>query len=139
MNGYEFIKNILLFSMFYSLVMTLLAYSVTIPTEFAPEKGIHDIGLNVETLYSRSVGIIVLDLGALVFFTGNAVLDFLINFVTAVPSAITAVLGFAFSFTNLQADVINTVKNSLFMVAVALYVIALIAIILNVRARGGVM
>jgi len=138
MDGYEFIKNIVLFSMFYSLVMTLLTYSVSVPAEFSPEKSVNEISSSVESVYKSSVGIPIIDLGALVFFTGNAVLDFLINFVTAVPSATTAVLAFALSFTNLPSDVINLVKGSLYAIGIALYVITLIAIILNVRSRGAV-
>jgi preprotein translocase subunit Sss1 len=42
-------------------------------------------------------------------------------------------------FTNLPADVINTVKTSIFAVGIVLYVITLIAIILNIRSRGAVL
>jgi hypothetical protein len=138
-SGYEFMKNIILFSAFYSLIVTLLSYAVIVPNEFVPEKNINDIRGLTENVYKNSIGIPIIDLGALVFFTGNAFLDFLINFVTAVPSAAVAVLGFAFMFTNLPADIINTVKTSIFAVGIVLYVITLIAIILNIRSRGAVL
>jgi len=137
-SGYEFIKNIVLFSMFYSLVMTLLAYSVSVPAEFSPEKTVGEVSSSLESVYRSSVGVPVIDLGALVFFTGNAVLDFLVNFVTAVPSATTAAIGFALAFTNLPPDVVNLVKSSLYAIGIALYVITLIAIIMNIRSRGAV-
>jgi hypothetical protein len=138
-SGYEFMKSIILFSAFYSLVVTLLSYAVIVPNEFVPEKNINDIRGLTENVYKNSIGIPIIDLGALVFFTGNAFLDFLINFITAVPSAAVAVLGFAFMFTNLPADVINVVKTSIFAVGIVLYVITLIAIILNIRSRGAVL
>jgi hypothetical protein len=138
-SGYEFMKNIILFSAFYSLIVTLLSYAVIVPNEFIPEKNINDIRGLTENVYKNSVGIPIIDLGALVFFTGNAFLDFLINFITAVPSATVAVLSFAFMFTNLPTDVINVVKTSIFAVGIVLYVITLIAIILNIRSRGAVL
>ena len=64
-SGYEFMKSIILFSAFYSLVVTLLSYAVIVPNEFVPEKNINDIRGLTENVYKNSIGIPIIDLGAL--------------------------------------------------------------------------
>lgn len=95
-NVMDVFKGIIIMQLFYAVAVTLIA--VALPaSSLNYVTGFSDAGtsINVEGVASEVQGsltqqtdIPVIELGALVFYSGNILIDLLVNFVTALPQMI---------------------------------------------------
>lgn len=80
----------------------------------------------------------LVDLGTLVFFSGNVVVDLMLNTILAIPEMITILVNGILSLLPISSYVAVQIKVFIFAAISIMYVIMLLAFIADVRSRGGV-
>lgn len=131
------IREIVLFSLVYSLAMTVLGYAVYVPVEFSHQgKPLQEYVEKSHGLYSGLMGVPLIDVGGLVFYSGNLVIDFLVNFVTAIPSVATALLSVFFYFFPIQREFAELLKLGTYTMLSVIIIVYLVVTLLQIRARG---
>lgn len=141
----DYFKTIILISLFYSVCITSI--SRTIPSDALRFVSSFNTGGNfdveivqakIEQGVKQQTTLPIIDVGALVFYSGNIFLDLLLNFVFALPQLITMVIagvGFLVSF---DKELIVMVQTFLTAIISIMYFIGLIQMLLNIRSGGRV-
>lgn len=147
---FSYFKAVLLVSFIYGFGITLLAYAL--PTDAQAfgetyEAGISNAGLGYETIaqdvegsFNQQLNIPVIELGSLVYYSGNVLADLVVNFVTALPQIITLLLnGVVTVFgNNIEIGLLAILQGFISAVVLAFYVLAIVSLLLTVRSSGGV-
>lgn len=139
-------KAILLTQLFYSLAITLLLYAL--PAAVLPQLhsfsdlsnniDLNNVTSNIQSSLTRQTQVSVVDLGALVLFSGNILLDLLVNFAFALPQMITLLINGTIMLIGIDAQItliIQTFATALIMI---MYFISLLTLLTNIRSRGTV-
>lgn len=143
-NMIDFFKLMIIVQLFYSFSITAVAYgmpssSLNYVTGFTPSSTLFDMQATaneVQSSLDSQTKIPVIELGALVFYSGNIILDLLLNFLTALPQMIGLVIhGIMLLFTidnylYALVEMFSTVAISIW------YMISLIQLITGIRAKG---
>lgn len=142
----EWLKIIVIVQLFFSASMTILVHSMpadtlnysTVFNDEASQHGLQDIGNQVESTLGRQTQIPIVELGSLIFYSGNILVDFILNFAFAIPEMIGlivngitmmfAVDSYAFAIAELFAVVAVS----------AIYIIGLVQTLLNLRGQGNI-
>lgn len=139
-----FFKIIIIVQLFYAFSITMLAYSM--PTEtisyvtgFSADDSwnLESVSGDIQGSVGDQLDIPVIELGALVFYSGNILIDLLLNFLYAVPQMIGMLInGFLILF-NVDSYLFATIELFAGVVVTALYLIGLIELLINVRSGRG--
>lgn len=133
------IRAIVLFSVCYSIVISLIAHALYVPSEFtAYATDLTTTTAKTEQMFKGVMGVPLLDIGGLIFYTGNIIIDFLMNFVTALPSVASLLIDIFFRFFPVGSAVASTFKLGIYTLVSIVIVIYLVQTLLNIRARGSV-
>jgi len=89
----DYFKVVLALMLFYSFAITILAYSVpsdslqyvTAFSDVGNSIDLETVGNDVQESLESQTNIPVIELGALVFYSGNILIDLLLNFAFAIP------------------------------------------------------
>lgn len=139
-------KAVLVLQLFYAFVITILAHSiaVTMPGAIGQVSAFSsvtdDINLvNVSTEIQGSLesqtNIPVIEIGALVFYSGNILLDLLFNFAFAIPEMLGMLVnGILLLFGNLDSFIWVTVQVFASVLVVVMYVVGLIELLASIRS-----
>lgn len=148
MDAIDSIKIIFVISIFFSLGMNLISY--TIPDDAkvylltanqqASNYNMTNIKNNVEGSYTKiRTGIPLIDIaGSLVFSSGNIFLDLIMNFALATPSLISLIIGIVFSFFPIDVQIITIIKVFIFAVFSVIYFINMIVLAINAFSEAGI-
>lgn len=146
MNAVNTIVAIFLVMAFYSFSIT--AYTFYLPSDVIAQSylfaepansySLNTLNEDVTQGLSRQTNIPVIDLGALVFYSGNFILDLALNFLTAIPQMLTLLLTGVLMIFGINTDLANMINAFLNVLVGGLYVISLILMLINVRSRGSV-
>jgi len=128
---------------FYSLAITLLLYSMPLTdVNYVAQFEASEANNNLETIsndfqdsFNTQAGFGIVDVGALALFSGNIVIDLILNFFTAIPSMITLLLRAIFMFVSIEATLQTTIEAFVFVLIAVIYVISLLNFLINVRSR----
>ena len=134
-------KVTIIIMLFYSMCITMVTYSLpedakVYMTGFETETdfSLESIGTDVEESLTTQTNVPVIEVGALVFYTGNIILDLLLNFAYAIPQMIGLVLhGLAVLF-NFDNFIWSTIQLFASVTITVLYFIGLIQILSGVRS-----
>jgi hypothetical protein len=136
-------KIILVVMLFYSFATTVIAYSlpesaVEYTDAFTNFQGgnvsMEGISNDVQESLEQQTDIPVIELGALVFYSGNILLDLLVNFAFAIPGMLSALLNGILYLVGIDAILAYHLQAFLTAVMVALYFFALIQLITGLRS-----
>lgn len=140
----EYMKVILIMMVFYSAVMTGITHAMpsdalsapAIFSEPAEKYNIDDLNEKMSESLQSQTNIPVVELGTLIYYSGNILVDFLFNFVFAVPEMIGLFFNGVGILFNLPGNmwIIITLATSVMMIGI--YVIGLMQAILNLRGQG---
>ena len=96
------------------------------------------VARDIQSSSERQMDIPVVDIGALVFHSGNIIVDLILNTIFAIPEMVTILInGFLFFF-GVEAFVATQLKLLLWAVIGAIYIIAILAFIMNIRSGGNI-
>lgn len=138
----KFVTLMVMIQLFYGAGITLLAYSL--PTEQvnlistyqqpSSDLDMTEISDTIEENIQSQLNIPIVDISALVFLSGNIIIDMIINFFTAIPSMITIAISTFFMFFPVDAFIATQVKLVFWVFAAIMYFIAFLSFILSLRA-----
>jgi len=134
----------MLIQLFYAFAMTLLTHSLPaeqlqyVSSFSAPAESIdlNTVAGQIESSVQQQMNIPLLDLGALVFYSGNIIVDLFINFFTAVPQMATLLVSAFLMFFNVEAGLAAQLKLFVWVVIAVIYFLNLLIFIMNIRSSG---
>lgn len=141
-----YFKAIITVQILYTFIFTVLAHALVpfgIPT-FAQQLQPYqnqtinqqDLASKIQSSTTNQLNIPLVDLGSLVFYSGNILLDLMINFVTAIPGLFNLILDGLFIMVPIGAFYELTIKTTVYVFLTITYLITLIIFIMSVRSRG---
>ena len=134
-------KTIIVIMVFYSFAITLLVYSmpadtlnyVTSFSDITGSINLESVGTEVQDSITRQTNIPVIDIGALVFYSGNILIDLLLNFAYAIPEMFAIILNGIMLLLNLDTDIVSTVELFTVVLITVLYFIGIIQLLMGAR------
>lgn len=148
MSAMEYFKAILLTQLFYSLAITLLVYSLS-PVGFDPSiqsfsnsssnVDATEITSEIQDTLTRQTKVSVVDVGALVLFSGNILLDLLLNFTFALPQMITLLIDGTVKLVGIDAEITGIVQVFATALIMIMYFIGLLTLLTNIRSQGRIL
>lgn len=142
----DYLKVVLIVQLFYAFSITMVTYALPAAelenSRVALFEGPADvyseeyISSQVEGNVGKQFNLPVIELATLVFYSGNIVIDLLLNFITAVPQMFTLLISGFLLFFNLDAVVATQVKLFFETMITMLYIIGIITLLLSIRSGG---
>jgi len=146
MGAMDYLKYILIVQAFFAFSVTMVSYALPASTIdhvaiFEDQSGNLDIK-TVNAQFKESLqdqrNIPLIDVGALIFYSGNFILDLMVNFIFAVPQMIGMLInGISLIFSGIDTGLLALVETFLSLLVSTLYIIALIQTVTNIRSTGG--
>lgn len=128
---------------FYAVGITALVYSMpddavinSYNEVFAPsdDYNLNSIGSISSSALDDQTNLPSIDVGALVFYSGNILIDLLLNFVTALPQMISLLINGVLFLFNINSYFVDLLQIFTSVVTVSLYIIGLIQLLTSVRS-----
>ena len=144
-NALSLFKIMLVVMMFYSVAITLLNYSLAGQTGALDQLGVFGQGsisldavsTKVQSSMSSQLGIpLIAQFGALMLFSGNILVDLLLNFVFAVPQMIMILVNSLCMLFSINAYINATIQALFYTAYLALFMISIIQLLVNLRSGG---
>lgn len=146
MSAIDYFKAVLLTQIFYSLAVTLLLYSL--PADMLPpiqsfsdlsnNIDVNNITAEVQGTLTHQTQVSVVDIGSLVLFSGNILLDLLVNFAFALPQMITLLINGIVMLIGIDAYITLQIQVFATALIMIMYFITLLTLLTNIRSRGTV-
>jgi len=135
-------KVILIVQLFYAVAITFLVYSMPVDslqyvTGFSDITGdisLEGVASDVQDSVHAQTEIPVVELGALVFYSGNILIDLLLNFTFAIPQMLMMVVNGVAMLFSIDSNLLNTLQLFISVLVVIMYSIGLIQLITGVRS-----
>lgn len=140
MNAIEGFKTTLLIMAFYSVAITILAYTIPsaqqnyITTYELTDFKYDSLGEQMQGSLSSQQNLPLIELGALVFFSGNIMIDLILNFLYAIPQMIGLLISIIMVIFHFDNNLIILVQTFTSVIITSLYVIGLIQLLLGLRS-----
>ena len=141
-----FFQAIILVQLFYSFSVTTLSYALGVDGETFPElsllnldEGTTDLATisgDIQSSLELQTDIPLVELGTLVFYSGNIIIDLLLNFLFAIPQMITTAFLILAYFVNVDAYIWSQIKLVLFVLVSVSYLISIISLLTSMRSGG---
>jgi len=130
------LKAIFVMSLFYSLATTLLVHSLpetTIASHYIKFTDIQTQAEQFRQTVELERNIPIVNLGVMVFYSGNLFVDLLVNFVTAIPSMFSLILELLLLVFSPSTEVQSTIQLFFYLTTTTLYLISVLSSILSIR------
>lgn len=138
-------KAILIIQMFFSVAITGIAYAIpdsakhflTSYSDLTQTVNLQNISGSVQTSLQRQTTIPIIELGALVFYSGNILIDLLLNFAYALPQMIGLLINSIMLLLNVDSYIFALVEIFCSVIISVLYLVGIIQLISNARSQAG--
>lgn len=138
----NYLKIMILVQLFFSFGITILAYSMPNNTtpfinsyqSLAGDIDMANIKGDFESSLVSQLDIPAVEVGALVFYSGNILLDLLANFLFAVPIMIGLIISAITNLFSLDNFIVYTVQMFVSVVIGIIYIISLIQLLIGIRS-----
>lgn len=142
MGATNIFTTIILVQLFFAMAMTGYTYYVPsdalIPLQqhisFAEKTSFEDIKSSAEKNLEAQTNIPIVELGALVFYSGNILLDFILNFAFALPEMVTLFISTIFLLVSVPAQVATLIKIFAGVTISVLYFISIVQLLVGIRS-----
>lgn len=146
MDATKTIGIILMTMLFYSFGITMLAHFipadnlayVDIFSSSGAQLDFETVGEQLDDSIQDQINVPLIDLAALVFYSGNILIDFFLNFIFAFPQMVQILLSVMFNFMDVDIFIQTTVKQAVGIMVFVPFVLLLLSFILNMRSGRGV-
>lgn len=141
MSTFKYFETLIIMQLFYAFAVTVIVYSMPADTVnyisvFQTNVDLEGTSVKIQENLQRQMDIPVVDLGALVFYSGNIFVDLLLNFMTAIPQMFSLLLTGLFTFLNIDAYIATQLKLFTTTLLTITYVLMLLKFIMQIRSRG---
>lgn len=136
------LKTILVVQLFYAFAITLISYSIPVDalnfvtsySEITDTINLESVSNEVQGSLDSQSNIPVIELGALVFYSGNILIDLLVNFAFAIPEMIGLLVFGILSLLNVDSYIFATVELFAGVTMMVVYVVGLIQLLNTIRS-----
>jgi len=135
-------KVIIIVMLFYSFAITTLAYVipdgakdyVKIYSDVAETISLNGTAAKVQDSITRQTNLPIIELGAMVFYSGNIVIDLMLNFAFAIPQMLGMFINGIFTLINLDSYLFAIVQLFASVAVLVWYFISLIQLLTGIRS-----
>jgi len=135
-------KIMIVVNLFFAVAITLVAYAIPASarnyvepfSEMSDKISLNDTTTKVQSSIQRQTNIPVIELGALVFYSGNIIIDLLLNFAFALPEMVGLVISGLGLLINLDTFIVASVQLFISALMIVLYFIGLIQLLTGIRS-----
>lgn len=146
MANLELFKTILIIQFFYAFAITgivhfLPAESLDYVTSFSDitsNVDLETVGQDFQSSLEQQTDIPLIELGALIFYSGNILIDLLLNFIFAIPEMIILFLNALLMLVSIDTAITNILQLFISVLMLVMYVIYVMEILLGLRSGQGV-
>jgi len=133
MNIMDGLKTVLLVMLFYSFAITLISYAmpadarnyVTSFSEISSSLTLESVNSEVQDSLQAQSSIPVIDVGTLIFYSGNILIDLILNFVFAIPEMIGLLVNGIMMIFNIDSYFFAIVEIFFSVIVIIIYFIGL--------------
>lgn len=141
-NPIEIFKATIILQLFYSFAITILVYSLAGQgilitegfTDVSEGISLANTSTELQNSLESQTSIPVVDIGALVLYSGNILIDLLANFIFAVPQMITLLINGLMYLIGIDTTITNQIQLFASVLISAMYVIGLIQMLTSIRS-----
>lgn len=134
--------TIMIVQLFFSVGITTITYAIpndSLPyvTSFSDITGqinVETVGAQVSEGLQKQTNIPVLDLGALIFYSGNILIDLILNFAFAIPEMIGLIIFSMTRLVNLPVEIVYYAQVFFSVVILASYFLGVIQLLTSIRS-----
>ena len=145
MGMFDYFKTVLTIQLFWSFAFTILIATIPVASlnfvqPFANQDAqidISSVSTDMESSIDSQLNIPLVDAGALLFYSGNIVIDLMLNFLTAVPSMFTLLLSGLFLIIPVDAFLQKWILLFTFALVGIMYMLGLMAFLSAFRSGRG--
>lgn len=138
----DLFKTIILIQLFYSFGITTLTYSLPEDTlnyvsgfsEITETVNLENTAAEVEESIRDQTNIPAIELGALIFYSGNILIDLLLNFAFALPQMLAMLVNGIMMLFSINSQIFITVQLFASVLIITIYFISLIQLIASIRS-----
>ena len=135
-------KAIILVQLFFSVAITSIAYylpaesyKVTLGfTDVSDGLNLEDISTDVEASFRKQADIPVIEIGALVFYSGNILIDLMLNFAFALPEMIGLIINGILMLINIESQLFIYAQLFASVALLIMYFLGLMQLLTSVRS-----
>lgn len=136
------LKAVLLVQIFFSIGITLFAYGLPDDKidylesyqDLSSEINIETIRDEMQSGLDSSLNIPVIELGALIFYSGNIIIDLMLNFAFAIPEMLGLLIAGFSTLFSIDTFVMATVQLLSGVLVTILYFLGLLQLLSNIRS-----
>lgn len=133
--------------LFYGFAITMISHAipsdqlvfVTAFSETTSNLDLETISEEVQSSVERQTTIPVIDMGALVFYSGNILLDLIINFVYAIPQMIGLLVAGLSMLFNFDPVIVALVEMFATVMVSVMYFIGVVSLVTSIRSGRSVL
>jgi len=143
----DFFIKVITIQLIYGFLITAVLYATQGQinagdlTDFQAQQNIVDVNKTtnlVRNQLTNQTGVGIVDIVALVIFTGNSLLDLVLNTIFAIPSMISLIINVLFTFMNIGGP-IKTMSLFIFStLGFLVYAVIMIGTLVGIRSQGSV-
>lgn len=138
----EWFKITLIMMLFYSIAITMLTYAmpdnsldyVTSFSDLAGSIELENVSTQVQNSVETQTNLPIVELGALVFYSGNILIDLLLNFAFAIPEMIALVLTGIMMLINVDTQIVASLQLFFSVTIIVIYFISIIQLLTGIRS-----
>ena len=132
------LKGIFVMSLFYAVVSTMIVHALpeqTIASHYLifPVENVTAASEQMEQTVTLERGIPIVNLGVMVFYSGNIFIDLLVNFVTAIPSMLGLLLTLFLQVFHPEEQISTLIQTFYWTGTSTLYILSLLSALLSIR------
>lgn len=140
----DLFKMVIIIQLFYAFAITLLVYAVPADSlnyvtsfqDLATDIDLETVSTDIQDSVQDQLDIPVVELGALIFYSGNIIIDLLLNFFFAIPQMIGLFINGFMMLFNVDSYLFAVVELFSGVIVTVLYFIGLIQLLGNIRSGG---
>ena len=118
MSGMELFRAVLFMQLFFAVSVSLFTYALPsdvisnayILTDLDTPVNINETSVDIQNSLTQQTNVPIIDVGALVFYSGNIIIDLILNFLFAIPQMITLILSGLQMLLNLNSALMLILK-----------------------------
>ncbi len=138
----DYFMSLIMVMLFYSFAITLTTYAmpeeslnyVTAFSDVADTIDLETVSGEVQDSIERQTKIPVLELGALVFYSGNILIDLLLNFAFAIPQMLGLLINGLMLLFNVDSNIFAIVQIFASVALIVAYFIGLMQLLTGIRS-----
>jgi hypothetical protein len=141
----DFFMTSIKLQLFYSLGITLLVYALAssgqdlhylvVFNDSSVKTDINTMTQKIQSNFTSQTKFGIIDMAALVLYSGNMFLDLILNFFTAIPSMFSIIVNGILGLIPLEVNLKSTILTYIYGVVSVIYIISVVLFLLSFRNR----